>query len=232
MLPEGAWNATRIRVKICGNRHRGDGAVATAAGADAVGFIVGATYVSEDAISPAEARALNASLPPFVSGVLVTHLQTTAEILELYGRIQPSAIQLHNTISPRVIHDLRDTLGAVKLIKAIHVVDDTALGEALLFSSHVDAILLDSRTPDRIGGTGVTHDWTISREIVRHCPIPVVLAGGLTPENVAEAIAAVRPYGVDVNSGVDGKDGHKEASKVAQFIQRASASAGKTPGQA
>jgi len=176
MLPEGAWNATRIRVKICGNRHRGDGAVATAAGADAVGFIVGATYVSEDAISPAEARALNASLPPFVSGVLVTHLQTTA--------------------------------------------------------AHVDAILLDSRTPDRIGGTGVTHDWTISREIVRRCPIPVVLAGGLTPENVAEAIAAVRPYGVDVNSGVDGKDGHKEASKVAQFIQRASVSAGKTLGQA
>lgn len=207
------------RVKICGNRSFRDVEIAVRCGADAIGLIVGTKFVSEDEITAGLAKEIVAALPPFVTSVLVTHLQGCSEILDLYHVVLPGAIQLHNDLSLDVIKELRFRIPQVKLIKAIHILDESSIQEALSFSSDVDALLLDSRTANRIGGTGMTHDWSVSQCIVSQINTPVILAGGLTPANVREAIQTVRPFAVDVNSGVDDENGDKDSQKVHHFIQ-------------
>jgi phosphoribosylanthranilate isomerase len=142
--------------------------------------------------------------------VLVTHLITAADVLDLHRRVPAPAIQLHDDIPADEIIVLRQHLPHVTLIKAIGVVDESAIGAARQVEPFVDALLLDSRTHDRIGGTGRVHDWRISRRIVTAARVPVILAGGLTPENVADAIGTVRPYGVDANSGLEFPNGDKD----------------------
>lgn len=208
-----------VRIKICGNRTLRDAQIAVRFGADAIGLIVGTKFFSEDEVSTTNASEIVAALPPFISSVLVTHLQSSDEILELYHAVLPTTIQLHNEVSMSVIEELRCKIPHVKLIKAIHIVDSTAIEQALLFSSCVDSILLDSRTDGRIGGTGVTHDWSVSQKIVLQTKVPVILAGGLTPSNVGLAIGKVRPFAVDVNSGVDAPNGDKDSQKVLSFIE-------------
>jgi phosphoribosylanthranilate isomerase len=117
---------------------------------------------------------------------------------------------------------LRSLAPGVRLIKAIHVTGPEAVENARCFAGVADALLLDSRTADRLGGTGRTHDWTISRAVVAAvAPVPVYLAGGLNPENVRQAIETVRPAGVDVNSGVEDAHGAKDPAKVAAFAATA-----------
>lgn len=207
------------RVKICGNRSFRDVDLAVRHGADAIGLIVGTKFVSEDEISAGLAKEIVAALPAFVTSVLVTHLQGCSEILDLYHVVLPGAIQLHNDLSLDVIKELRFRIPQVKLIKAIHILDESSIQEALSFSSDVDALLLDSRTANRIGGTGMTHDWSVSQRIVSQIKTPVILAGGLTPANVREAIQTVRPFAVDVNSGVDHENGEKDPEKIHHFTQ-------------
>jgi phosphoribosylanthranilate isomerase len=104
------------------------------------------------------------------------------------------------------------------------VTGDDALDRALGCAPDADALVLDSRTADRLGGTGRTHDWSVSARIVSAvAPRPVYLAGGLRPENVAEAVARVRPAGVDVNSGVEDASGRKDMAKMRAFVDRAGA---------
>jgi phosphoribosylanthranilate isomerase len=208
-----------MRVKICGVRCLVDQQVVLAAGADGVGFILGARHRTEDEVSPRLAAELVAALPPFVSSVMVTHLQEAATIVALALRVRPTTLQLHDAIPPGEIEALRAALPGTKLIQAIHVVNATAIAEAVALEPLVDALLLDSRTTDRIGGTGQTHDWRISRRIVEACAKPVILAGGLTPANLASALTAVRPAGVDVNSGVENAAGEKEAERVRAFVR-------------
>lgn len=131
-----------VRIKICGNRTPQDVQTAVRYGANAIGFIVGTKFFSEDEISIADARAIVTALPPFVSSVLVTHLQSTDEILDLYHAVLPTTIQLHNEASMSVIENLRSKIPHIKLIKAIHIVDSKAIEQALMFSPWVDSILL------------------------------------------------------------------------------------------
>lgn len=208
-----------VRIKICGNRTLRDAEIAVRDGADAIGLIVGTKFFSEDEVSTTDASEIVAALPPFIGSVLVTHLQSGHEILDLYHAVLPTTIQLHNEVSMSVIEELRCKIPHVKLIKAIHIVDSTAIDQALMFSTCVDSILLDSRTDGRIGGTGVTHDWSVSQQIVLQTKVPVILAGGLTPSNVGLAIAKVTPFAVDVNSGVDAPNGDKDPQKVLRFIE-------------
>ena len=119
------------------------------------------------------------------------------------------------------IEEIRTARPHLKLIKAIHVVDDQAVDAATALAPYIDALLLDSRTEDRIGGTGRIHDWEISKKIVAANMKPVILAGGLTPNNIGEAIAKVKPYGVDVHTGVEDADGNRDAQKLKDFIRYA-----------
>jgi len=210
-----------VRVKICGNRSSEDLRLAVEAGADAIGFIVGACYRTEDSLEPSVAQDYVKRTPPFVNTVLVTHLVQANEILTLHATVGASIIQLHDEVDSREIQIIRKKHPTIPLIKAIPVINEAAIELARAYAPYVDALLLDSRTADRIGGTGVIHDWSISRRIVAAVSKPVILAGGLTPSNVQEAITTVQPYGVDVNSGVENAEGNKESTKLRKFVRLA-----------
>ena len=218
-------STTPLRVKLCGIRNQADLAIALNAGADALGFIVGARHRTEDELTPAAAAALVATLPPFVSSVMVTHLQQATPIVALLRQVGATTLQLQDAIEPNELRAIRSALPAVKLIKAIHVSNGDvrsvadALSEAMAAAPLVDALLLDSRTGDRIGGTGLPHDWSISRRIVKSVGRPVILAGGLRPENLQSALEAVRPAAVDVNSGIEDAAGNKDAQRAGAFVR-------------
>jgi phosphoribosylanthranilate isomerase len=211
-----------IHVKICGIRRIEDALAAAEYGADAVGFLVGQKHASPDFVDPDDAAAMVAALPPHIDSVLVTHLAEPDEIVRLANTTGVSAIQLHGDTSPDQATEIKQRVAQLKTYKAIHVVDAQSIDTARQYTT-VDALVVDTldASTDQVGGTGRTHDWAISRQIVEQLPIPVILAGGLTPDNVATAIRQVRPYGVDVNSGTKGPDGYKDHTKLKRFIDNA-----------
>jgi phosphoribosylanthranilate isomerase len=213
-----------VKVKICGITNRQDALNAIACGADALGFLVGQMHASRSVFISAEAaRGIAEALPPFCSSVLVTHLAAPDDLLSLAITARVTTIQLHGNTTPDEAVRIRTWLPNVKVYKAIHVTNGTALAHAKTFVGKVDAIILDTAIPEKgmVGGTGKTHDWNLSRAIVESVPLPAILAGGLTPENVQEAIRIVQPYAVDVNSGVSYSDGTKDPQKLRQFILNA-----------
>lgn len=214
-----------IRVKVCANKRLEDALKAVEYGADAVGFLVGQAHASQDFISPSLAREIVTKLPPFCSSVLVTHISDAHAIIELAKETCVSTIQLHGDSTLDDVVKIRNVLPYTKIYKAVHVEDVSAIDAAQRWEGIVDAILLDSmnKSTNQVGGTGKTHDWTISAQIVKSTALPVILAGGLTVENVQEAIVNVRPFGVDVNSGTKGMDGYKDLQKLKAFITGAKA---------
>lgn len=210
-----------MRVKICGMTNLADAEMTVFYGADALGFLIGLDYPSDDEVDAATAAKIIDNLPPFVSSVLVTHRTDAAWIEETCREIGCSTIQLHGDFPLEEIPALRRVVPSMRVVKAIHVIDASAVGLALAAARWADAVVLDSRTATRIGGTGTTHDWSISARIVKEVGKPVVLAGGLNPENVRQAIATVWPFAVDVNSGVESLDGSKSPEKIKSFISLA-----------
>jgi phosphoribosylanthranilate isomerase len=214
----------RVRTKICGIGTIGDLTAAVDAGADAIGLIVGTTHVSEDELSVAAARELAAAAPPFISKVLVTHLLSSDEILGLAEAVGVDTLQVHGEISTDTMRQIWCRRDALRIIRTVHVNGDHAIATAREAARSCHAVLLDTRTPSRLGGTGLTHDWNISRRIVetlRQSSCPVILAGGLDQTNVAAAIHAVRPYGVDANSRLKDPNGRKDAAACAAFVHAA-----------
>lgn len=207
-------------VKICGIRRLEDALAALAFGADGLGFLVGRKHHSPDFLDESDAAAIVAALPPNTSSVLVTHLADPDDIVTLATAIGVTIIQLHGDTSPAQAAVIKHRLPHIKTYKAIHVIDTESIDTAQQYATVVDAIVLDTvnLATDQVGGTGQTHDWSLSRQIVEQLPIPVILAGGLTPDNVGEAIRRVRPYGVDVNSGTKGCDGYKDHARLQRFI--------------
>ncbi|MFN2506509.1 MAG: phosphoribosylanthranilate isomerase [Acidimicrobiales bacterium] len=216
--------AQRVRVKLCGIRSAADLSIAVNAGIDAVGFISGVTHLSEDSLDPKAAAALVALAPPFLSTVLVTHLERADEILDLADLVGVDTIQVHGRVTESTVADVCRGARGRRVTKAIHVTGPEAIEEARRFRRICDALHLDSRTADRLGGTGETHDWSVSaqiREEMESLGVPVILSGGLRPENVFQAVQAVRPFAVDVNSGVETTGGDKDPQRVASFVSRA-----------
>ncbi len=167
-----------LRVKICGNRTADDLSLAGRAGADAIGLIVGVRHRTEDAIDPAVAAMLLRSVPVFVNSVLVTHLLTAEQVVQLHKVVPASTIQLHDAIAVEEVEAIRRAIPHIPLIKAVGVSDERAIDIARNFEPYVDALLLDTQTSDRIGGTGVVHDWSISRRIVTNVNRPVIWQAG------------------------------------------------------
>lgn len=209
-----------MRVKVCGTATVADLACAIAAGADAVGFLMGVTHTTQDAVSCAEAAAMVAMMPPFVVPVAVTHLQKPGDLIRIVEESHCTTLQIQDMVTIDVVAEVRDALPYLCIVKAVHVMDASAIASATYFAEAADAILLDTRTADRIGGTGIPHDWNISAAIVAAVDVPVILAGGLTPENVGEAVRRVRPYAVDVHTGVK-RDGVRDAERTMAFVRNA-----------
>lgn len=212
-----------VRVKICGIRRLEDALLAARLGADAIGVLVGQRHPSPDFLEPEPAAVILRALPPLVSGVLVSHCSSAAELQPLIARLQPAEVQLHSAIAPEQVQLLRAQWPALKLLKVVHGNEPGALEAMGPYGSLVHGFVADSSNPStgQVGGTGRTHDWSISAALVQQLPQPLLLAGGLTPQNVAAAIATVRPWGVDVNSGVKGPDGCKDPELLEAFIQAA-----------
>ncbi|MCD1295834.1 phosphoribosylanthranilate isomerase [Methanocella sp. CWC-04] len=191
------------------------------AGVDAIGFLVGITHEAEDRIEIISAKKIISSLPPFITSVAVTHLQDPYEIIDIMEDTGANAIQIQNDVTPETIETIKERSTGQKIIKCIHVTGPDCIENAMIFDTVADALILDSRTPGRLGGTGNVHDWNISKEIVKKVKSPVILAGGLNPENVKEAIEKVHPYAVDANSGLENKNGYKDIIKVRDFVKTA-----------
>ncbi len=192
-------------------------------GADAVGFITEVPVSTPRKIDRETARDLVASTPPLVSTVMVCMPDSLDTALELTRFVVPDAVQVHSSMSKEDLRTLKDNTG-VKLIKTIHIDSETDVGSAVEKINELyniaDAILLDTKTDGKTGGTGTVHDWAMSAEITQHSSLPVILAGGLSPGNVADAFRTVRPYGVDTASGVE-TEGVKDEDKIIMFINNA-----------
>jgi phosphoribosylanthranilate isomerase len=213
----------RTRVKVCGITNAGDRDVAVGAGADAVGLIAGVTVETPREIGLDVAADLAAGVPPLVSSVLVTMPEDVGTARERVERVKPDAVQVHG-LAPDELAALTDALATLEGTAASVVAAVEAdAGDARLdaYADAADALLVDSVDEDGGGGTGRTHDWERTRERVPMLDVPVILAGGLTPGNVADAVETVEPFGVDVASGVEREGGVKDRDAVRQFVRRA-----------
>jgi phosphoribosylanthranilate isomerase len=150
--------------------------------------------------------AIAAAVPPPVATFLLTCRQETAAIVDQQRRLRTTTVQICDRLERGAYARLKEALPGVRIVAVVHVTGPAAVDEAVDVSREADAILLDSGRPDQavkeLGGTGRRHDWSLSRRIREAVDVPVFLAGGLTPENAAEAIAAVGPFALDVCTGV------------------------------
>ncbi|MBU4492600.1 MAG: phosphoribosylanthranilate isomerase [Euryarchaeota archaeon] len=211
-----------MKVKICGIKTERDLAMAINAGADAVGFITEVPVDSPRKLSLSEASRLISKVPVFVTPVLVIMPENAEEAIDMIHKATPSAVQVHNILALSELKKIKET--GVKLIKTIPVAEvaepKMLIKQVSELSGVVDAVLLDTAMEGKTGGTGVPHNWEISSEIVLHAGMPVILAGGLNPENVRDAVRNVRPYAVDAASGVE-TDGKKDEKKIIDFVNNA-----------
>ena len=209
-----------MKVKICCVSSLDEARMAVSAGAAAIGLVSempsGPGVIPEDLIGEISAWATGK-----VETFLLTSLQIAEGIIAQQRRCNTSVLQLCDTVPAETYARLRTALPRIRLVQVIHVAGPDALDQALAVAPHVDALLLDSGNPalptKQLGGTGRTHNWDISAKIVKVSPVPVYLAGGLRPGNVAAAIESVRPYGVDVCSGVR-SGGRLDGDKLANFM--------------
>lgn len=195
--------------------------MAIEAGANAIGLVSampsGPGPIPEDLIAE-----IAAVVPPGVSSFLLTCLQDAASIIDQQRRLRVNTIQICDRLASGSYQELHDALPGIKLVQVIHVTGPESVDEAISVAPHVDAILLDSGNQSlaikELGGTGRTHDWTLSRKIREAIEVPLFLAGGLNPGNVAAAIREVQPFGIDVCSGLR-TEGALDPQKLSDFIR-------------
>jgi phosphoribosylanthranilate isomerase len=210
------------RVKICCIGSVEEAWMAIDAGASAVGLVSampsGPGPIPEDLIAE-----IAATIPPGVSSFLLTCLQNAASIVEQQRRLRVNTIQICDRLTQGSYQDLREALPGVALVQVVHVTGPEAVDEAIAVAPMVDAILLDSGNQSlaikELGGTGRTHDWTLSRKIREAIEVPLFLAGGLNPSNVAAAIREVQPFGIDVCSGLR-TNGRLNRDRLEAFFDR------------
>jgi phosphoribosylanthranilate isomerase len=208
-------------VKICCIADVAEARLAIDAGAAALG-LVSTMPSGPGVIDEATIAAVAASTPPPIATFLLTALQQADPIVDQHARCRTSVLQLVDAVAPGELRRLRATLPAVKLVQVIHVTGPDSVDEAAAVAPLVDALLLDSGNPalavKELGGTGRVHDWALSRAIRERVGVPVWLAGGLRPDNVAEAVRTVRPWGLDLCSGVR-SGGRLDAAKLGAFMR-------------
>lgn len=198
----------RTRVKICGMTDRDEALAIAALGADALGFIF--AKASPRCVSPERVREIVAALPPFVDLVGVFMDQEAAEVNDIARSCGLTTIQLHGDETPEYCRLM--TRPVVKVFR----VGGEALPDLEPYRHGVKGVLFDTYRRERAGGTGETFDWGLVARV--SLPVPLILAGGLSPANVADAIRQVRPFAVDVNSGVESSPGRKDLDKIGRLF--------------
>lgn len=206
-------------VKICANKNINDAKMCIDAGADFLGILVGQKHVSTDFIDKYTAKEMVNFSKRKIKTVLVTHLINSDEIIELSQFIGNDVIQLHSNIDESEVEKIVKALPSIKLIRLIHISQKGQICTNYKTMKYADYYLLDSFNleTNQVGGTGLIHDWNIDRELIEKLNKPTFIAGGLTPKNVASAIKAAKPGGVDVNSGCK-LNGIKNERLVKEFV--------------
>ena len=182
--------------------------------------------VHEEDISEREASAIIGTLMPPACGVLITYLDRAGDIIEFCTSLGVSVVQLHGDVEAAELRSIKEHQPALTVIKSL-VIGQHPIDHLLDMLEHttpyVDAYLTDTFDPDTgaSGATGRTHDWRLSRQLVRQSSRPVILAGGLNPANVRDAILAVRPSGVDAHTGLEDASGRKSEANVMEFVSEA-----------
>jgi phosphoribosylanthranilate isomerase len=212
-----------VRVQIAGISHVEDAVAVERAGADAIGFTLGLPSGPHNGLDEHRARAIIRALPPFVTPVLITYHLTAAVVVPLCRYLGVATVQLHAPAPLLEVAAMREAIPGLKVVLAVSVTGAEAAATARARARYADALILDTYDPasGRHGATGKTHDWTVSRAIVDQAGVPVILAGGLSQENVGDAIRIVRPWGVDVHTGVERPDGSTDPDRVRAFIAAA-----------
>lgn len=214
-------------IQIAGVANQKEANMLVKAGVHQLGFPFGLTVHKEE-ISEGVAAQIIHKLKSPASAVLITYVSEAEKILELCERIGTKKVQLHGYISVTEIIRLNSHAPDLTVIKSL-IVRDNNIAELesciLTFSPYVDGFITDTYDPvtGACGATGKTHNWDISRRLVAISPKPVILAGGLNPDNIHRAILHVRPAGVDAHTGVEGLDGRKDADLVMAFVREAKA---------
>ena len=193
------------RVKICCISSTDEAKMAINYGASALGLVAnmpsGPGVISDDLI-----LTISKIVPPSVSTFMLTSETSADQIIEHHRRTLTNTIQIVDELKLGTYETIRKALPAIKIVQVIHVIDERTIDEAVKISEFVDALLLDSGNPNleikELGGTGRVHNWTLSKKIVEQSKVPVFLAGGLTADNVRQAIDQVQPFGLDLCSGV------------------------------
>lgn len=209
----------KTRLKVCCISSADEARLAVSLGADALGLVSsmpsGPGVIEEPLIAE-----IAGGVPPPVATFLLTSEVDAETLVAQARRCRCSTLQLCDAVEPATYRALREALPSLKLVQVIHVAGPSSVAEAVAASRHVDALLLDSGNPalqiKELGGTGRTHDWNLSRAIREQAKVPLFLAGGLRPDNVADAVHTVEPFGVDVCSGVR-TNGTLDARKLEAF---------------
>jgi phosphoribosylanthranilate isomerase len=211
----------RTRIKICCISSLAEAKMAIRHGADALG-LVGKMPSGPGPIEDELIAAITKTIPPPLGSFLLTSEQTAKSIVEHVRRVHTNTVQIVDELAEGTYDEIRAALPPLRIVQVIHVMGEESIAEAVRLQDHVDAFLLDSGNPKAaiktLGGTGNTHNWDISRELVRSVRIPVFLAGGLNAGNVRQAIDTVQPFGVDICSGVR-TEGKLDEAKLKMFIE-------------
>ena len=199
-----------VKIKICGITNKEDALRAIKLKVDALGFIFAN---SPRRVDPKIVQKIIELLPPFISSVGVFVNKDREKVKKIAESCHLTTLQFHGEESPSYCQGFRQ-----KVIKAFRIKDKNVLKKIPQYQDKVDACLLDAYSPFKYGGTGKIFNWDVVRE-VKKLRIPIILSGGLNPDNVEEAINKVRPYAVDVSSGVEKKPGKKDPEKLRNFVK-------------
>jgi phosphoribosylanthranilate isomerase len=217
-----AWRGNIVQV--AGISGKAEAEMLVECGVDFLGFPLGLDVHNEDISEEGAGEIIRSLLPPHF-GVLITYLSTAHDITSLCETLGASIVQLHGQVAPAELVRIREARPGLRILKSIviHEGEENPTGAIDEMSALVDAFIIDTFDPatGASGATGKTHDWRLSRRIAEYSPRPVILAGGLTPENVGDAIRQVGPAGVDVHTGVENADGDKDRGRVQAFVARA-----------
>lgn len=211
----------RVRIQVAGVSSLEEALFLEQLGVDALGFTVRLPEGVHDGLTEAKARSIIQALPPFVTSVAITYVSDARSALELARYLGVTALQLHGDFPASELEMVRVAAPHLKIIRAVSVVGPEAMAVARSWERRVDALILDTYDPatGRRGATGKTHDWMLSAEIVRNVRVPVILAGGLTARNVADAIRTVNPWAVDTHTGVEDAQGRRDFAAMEAFVE-------------
>ena len=210
-------------IQMAGIRNIEDAIMCAECGVSIIGLLVGQAYTSDDFISKELARDIKNALPNNIKTTLITHLENAEEIIKIADFIDVDYIQLHSHLPESEVKIIREALPLKKLLRLIHIGSDGKILNDIDSIEYADFYFTDSINleTNQVGGTGLTHNLETDKKLVESLGKPVFIAGGLTPENVAEAVKTCKPFGVDVNSGCRGSDGNRDKNKVLAFVKNA-----------